>query len=153
MYFSKKYFSNNYMDERIFLHEKCHITQKHTVDLLFIEFLKIFSWFNPTLYFYKNAMITNHEFLADSFVIENKNNIRNYQQLILNAINTSRNFHLTHQFDFNNTKKRFIMMTTKNSRFSAAKKAAAIPLLAILLVFFSKNIHVQAETRTDNSNL
>lgn len=152
MYFGKKYFINNHIDERIFLHEKCHINQKHTFDLLFIEFLKIFSWFNPALYFYTHAMITNHEFLADAFVIENKNNIRIYQQLILNEINTSRSFHLTHKFDFNNTKKRFIMMTTKTSRFAAAKKAAALPLLAILFVFFSKNIYLQAETITGNSN-
>ena len=145
MYFGEKYLVDNQIDERIFLHEKCHTTEVHTADILLIEFFKIFSWFNPALYFYKNAMIINHEFLADEFVLKNRFDISTYQHLILHEITNTQSLKLTHQFDFNNTKKRFIMMTTKNSRFSAIKKIAVLPLLAILFVFFSKEIQAQTE--------
>jgi len=145
MYFGEKHFVDNQIDERIFLHEKCHASQNHTADILLIGFLKIFSWFNPALYFYKNAMIINHEFLADEFVLKNNYDISKYQHLILHEITNTQILKLTHQFDFNNTKKRFIMMTTKNSRFSAIKKIAVLPLLAILFVFFSKEIQAQTE--------
>lgn len=43
IYISRKNFPDNEMDERIFLHEKCHIEEKHSLDILFLEILKIFS--------------------------------------------------------------------------------------------------------------
>ena len=105
---------------------------------MFLECLKIFSWINPALYFYKKAMISNHEFLADEYVLKNNFNISNYQHLILNEIKYSQSFKLTHQFNFNNTKKRFIMMTSKNSRLVGMKKILLLPILAILFVSFTK---------------
>ncbi len=146
IYFSRKYLLNNQIDDRIFLHEKCHIEEKHSIDILFIEFLKIFSWFNPALFFFKRAMITNHEFLADEYVLQNNYDVSNYQHLILDEIKNLQSLNLTHQFDFNNTKKRFIMMTSKNSRFIGLKKLTLLPVLAILFVIFTKKINAQTET-------
>ncbi len=146
IYFSRKYLINDQIEERIFLHEQCHIEQKHSVDILFIEFLKIFSWFNPALYVFKKAMITNHEFLADEYVLQNNHDISNYQHLILNEIKLAQSFNLTHQFDFNNTKKRFIMMTSKNSQFTWLKKFALLPVLAALFLFFTKKVNAQTES-------
>lgn len=146
IYLSRRYLVNDQIDERIFLHEKCHIDEKHSADILFVEFLKIFSWFNPALFFFKKAMITNHEFLADEYVLQNNYDVSNYQHLILNEIKLSQNFNLTHQFDFNNTKKRFIMMTSKNSRFTWLKKFTLLPVLAILFVLFTKKVNAQNES-------
>ncbi|SEM60961.1 hypothetical protein SAMN05421856_104448 [Chryseobacterium taichungense] len=50
IYIGKNYLVNNQIDPRIFIHEKSHIDQKHSLDLLFIEILKIFTWFNPSLF-------------------------------------------------------------------------------------------------------
>ena len=146
IYFSKNQIVDNQIDERIFLHEKCHVEERHSADILFIEFLKIFSWFNPALFFYKKAMVDNHEFLADQYVLQNNYDLENYQHLVLNEIKRAQNFNLTHQFDFNNTKKRFIMMTSKNSRFTWLKKFTLLPLLAILFVLFTKKVNAQTET-------
>ena len=134
---------NSDIEEQIFLHEKCHVDQKHSFDLLFLEFLKIISWFNPALFFYKKAMIANHEFLADDFVLQHHFDVKDYQKLILSEIGSSEKFALSHQFNFNNTKKRFIMMTTKNSRAAGLKKLAFLPVLAILALFFTKKINAQ----------
>lgn len=148
IYISRKNFPDNEMDERIFLHEKCHIEEKHSFDILFLEIFKIFSWINPALYFYKKAMITNHEFLADAYVLKNNFNISNYQHLILNEIKHSQSLKLTHQFNFNNTKKRFIMMTSKNSRLVGMKKFLLLPVLAILFVSFTKDKEIQSPHRS-----
>ncbi len=145
IYFSKNQIVDNQIDERIFIHEKCHTEDKHSLDILFIEFLKIFSWFNPALFFYKKAMVDNHEFLADQYVLQNNYDLENYQHLVLNEIKRAQNFNLTHQFDFNNTKKRFIMMTSKNSRFMWLKKLTLLPVLAILFVLFTKKVNAQTE--------
>ncbi|QBO57726.1 M56 family metallopeptidase [Chryseobacterium salivictor] len=146
IYLSRKYLVDQQIDERIFLHEKCHVIEKHSIDILFVEFLKICSWFNPALFFYKKAMMTNHEFLADQYVLQNNYDLQNYQHLILKEITVSQNYNLTQQFNFNNTKKRFIMMTSKNSKFTGIKKFALLPILAILFVFFTEKIDAQTET-------
>lgn len=153
IYFSRKYLLNNQIEERIFLHEKCHIEEKHSIDILFIEFLKVFSWFNPALFFFKKAMITNHEFLADEYVLQNNYDVSNYQHLILNEIKISQSFNLTHQFDFNNTKKRFIMMTSKNSRFIGLKKLTLLPMLALLFVLFTKKVDAQTATSVGEDSI
>ncbi len=141
IYISENYYKDGKIDDRIFLHEEIHVTEKHSLDILFIEFLKAFSWFNPIIYFYKNAMITNHEFLADEEVILKNAGIKNYQELILNEVLKQQNLNLTHQFNFNNTKKRFIMMTKTNSKFAKAKKYLAIPAFAVLTVVFAEKVY------------
>jgi len=88
-------------------------------------------------------MIANHEFLADEFVLQHHFDVKDYQKLILSEIGSSEKFALSHQFNFNNTKKRFIMMTTKNSRAAGLKKLAFLPVLAILALFFTKKINAQ----------
>ncbi|MCQ9634501.1 hypothetical protein MP477_05980 [Chryseobacterium sp. WG23] len=152
IYLGKNYITNNVIDSRIFLHEKSHIDQKHSIDIAFIEVLKIFTWFNPVLFLYKKAMVTNHEFLADEAVLKNNFNVKSYQSLILDEIINSQNPTLTHSFNFNNTKKRFIMMTTKKSKFIVLKKAASVPVfIAAFMVFASKtyaNNPIQANTET-----
>ncbi|CAD7806639.1 hypothetical protein CHRY9390_01539 [Chryseobacterium aquaeductus] len=143
IYLSENYYNDGKIDDRIFLHEEIHVTQKHSFDVLLIEFIKAFSWFNPFIYFYKNAMITNHEFLADEEVILKNNNIKNYQELILNEVLKKQNLPLTHQFNFNNTKKKLIMMTKRNSKFAEAKKYLAIPLFVLLAGFFVDKVYAQ----------
>lgn len=91
-------------------------------------------------------MITNHEYLADEYVLQKNYDVSDYQHLILQEINTAQNINLTHQFDFNNTKKRFIMMTSKNSRFAGLKKLTLLPVLAILFVLFAKKVSAHTET-------
>ena len=136
IYLSNNYLINNKIDSRIFLHEKSHLEQKHSIDLLFIEILKACMWFNPSIYFYKKAIVTNHEFLADESVLKNDFNVKDYQNLILDEIISSKNYNLTHTFNFNNTKKRFIMMNTKKSKITNIKKAISIPILVLAFGLF-----------------
>jgi beta-lactamase regulating signal transducer with metallopeptidase domain len=136
IYLGKNYLINNKIDSRIFLHEKSHLEQKHSIDLLFVEILKIFTWFNPSVYFYKKAIVTNHEFLADESVLKNDFNVKDYQNLILDEIISTQNYNLTHTFNFHNTKKRFIMMNTKKSKFTNIKKAVSIPILVAAFGLF-----------------
>ncbi|MGG5209480.1 M56 family metallopeptidase [Chryseobacterium sp. MIQD13] len=141
IYLGKDYIKNNKIDPRIFLHEKNHIDQKHSIDLILMDILKIFTWFNPILLFYKKAIITNHEFLADEAVLKDSYDIKDYQNLILEEIVSSQNMALTHSFNFNNTKKRFIMMTAKKSKFIVLKKAAGITALIAAAVLFAEKTY------------
>jgi TonB family protein len=46
-------------------HEAAHIHQRHTADVLFLEIVQAFFWFNPVVWFYKRVLQEVHEFLAD----------------------------------------------------------------------------------------
>lgn len=136
IYLGKNYLIDNKIDSRIFLHEKSHLEQKHSIDIIIVEIIKIITWFNPAVYFYKKAIITNHEFLADESVLKNDFTIKDYQNLILEEIISSQNYNLTHTFNFKNTKKRFIMMNAKKSKITNLKKVISIPVLLIAFGLF-----------------
>jgi beta-lactamase regulating signal transducer with metallopeptidase domain len=40
-------YNNRNIEDELYSHELVHVTQKHTLDILFIEFLKVVFWFNP----------------------------------------------------------------------------------------------------------
>ena len=141
IYLGRSYFTDQQIDDRIFLHEKSHLEQKHSIDLMMVEIVKAFTWFNPAVYFYKKAILMNHEFLADESVLKNHFNVKNYQNLILNEIISSQNYNLSHTFNFNNTKKRFIMMNTKKSKWTQVKKAISIPALLIAFGLFTEKTY------------
>lgn len=148
IYLGQNYLNNEQIDECLFLHEKCHVDEKHSLDILFIELLAVFSWYNPVLFLYKKAMRTNHEFLADNYVLSKNHSRSTYQQLILQEMSGPRNQTLVQSFNFNDTKKRFIMMTTTKSRFSWLKKISLLPLVAVLFLLFAKKMTAQTEARS-----
>lgn len=89
----------------IFRHELAHMQQKHSWDVILIEFLKVFFWFNPFLYIYKKSIQTNHEFLADAEVLNQGNDTVLYQQLLLEKISASPQTSLASPFNYLVTKK------------------------------------------------
>jgi len=54
----------NHFDS-ILTHEMVHTREWHSLDILFLEFLKVICWFNPVLILYKRSLQEVHEFLAD----------------------------------------------------------------------------------------
>jgi TonB family protein len=121
--------------ERIINHEKVHISQLHSLDILLSEILIAIFWFNPIVWLYKKSLLEVHEYLADKVVYSNDSDARAYQSLLLSEsfggfkINISNNF-------FNSLLKRRIkMMTTPKSR-KAAYYKYIVTLPAIILFFF-----------------
>lgn len=115
IFVSEAHWRNNEIETAILHHEQGHVLQKHTLDVLFIELLKIFLWFQPFLYLCKRSIQENHEYLADAYSLAKNKNISQYQNLILSYYATSENVvALSSSIHFNNLKKRFIMM--KNTK-------------------------------------
>lgn len=150
IYLSETYFKDPKIEDSVFLHEEIHVKQKHSLDILFVEVLKAIFWINPFIWFYKKAMVNNHEFIADESVISKNKNIKSYQELILQEILKQQNLPLIHQFNFNNTKKRFIMMNNKNSKFAKVKNYLAVPAFAVLAIIFAEKAY--AKENTENLN-
>jgi len=69
--------------ENILNHELAHIKGLHSLDIIFMEVIKIIFWFNPLVYAYKNALMMSHEYIADKQSIS-KGNDQSYVNLLVN---------------------------------------------------------------------
>jgi hypothetical protein len=54
---------------QILLHEQMHVRQCHSIDIILIEVVCLFSWWNPFVWLLKREMTMNLEYLADSGVL------------------------------------------------------------------------------------
>lgn len=116
-------------------HELAHARQGHSLDVLLVEGLLCFGWFNPLLYFYKRAVQLNHEFLADEAVTKDLPDVTPYQRLLLSKLMPIAPVALTSFFSVQTTKQRLLMMTKRTSQTSAwlAGTAATFLLVALTL--------------------
>lgn len=126
---------------QILRHELYHVKQKHTTDILFMEFLCAVSWFNPFFHLIKKELKAVHEFLADQYAASSTNS-HDYAELLvwesvaIHPLKTSNPF-------FNNQIKRRITMITqsKNARFGYIRRVMALPLLFILFCAFGVKLN------------
>jgi len=125
--------------EEIIRHEQKHLNQLHFIDILLIEGLKVIQWFNPFIYLFDRSLRAVHEYQADEECLSSGIPVHSYQGLVMNQVFRSRIFNASSSFS-NPTllKKRMIMMTKRRSRaLSNLKILLVVPVLAVLLVFFS----------------
>lgn len=148
IFINKDEYKNGEIEQELFTHELAHVTQKHTIDVLIIELLQIFFWFNPLFFVLKKAVQLNHEFLADDTVIAAHNNILQYQSLLLNKAAWKNEYYLASNLNYSLTKKRLLMMKTPNSRASIlVKKLALIPVLTGLVFLFADRVEAQTKKK------
>lgn len=125
--------------EKVLKHEELHANQWHSLDIIFVEMLQIFFWFNPILIIYKAALRQSHEYLADAYVTQ-EHNKHSYGQLLLRQSTSGLEIALANQFFHSQIKQRITMMYTEKSKRSAmVKYLAAVPVLVAMLLIFSSN--------------
>lgn len=150
-FFSYVFWKSEEMSEEkqlILEHEKVHIRQRHSLDVLLIELMVILKWFNPLIYLFRNALKITHEYIADAYMIQKRSNVQQYATLLVNSAksNFNKNKPPTSQPRFTNsfyslTKKRLQMMLQKqSSKWQLWKYFAALPLVIILMLLFSFNL-------------
>ncbi|MGE8293317.1 MAG: energy transducer TonB [Sphingobacterium sp.] len=111
-------------------HERVHVDQGHSYDLLLMELLKIFNWFNPILYFFQKELKFQHECLADEICSTDK--VAYAEMLVAHALQVD-HLPLAHEFSNHSFLKKRIMMLFKNK--SAQKKRLLyVSVLPMLLV-------------------
>jgi len=119
-------------------HEKIHVAQKHSFDLMLIEIAKIFFWWNPILYLTRSALTAQHEYFVDRIMIENHTSIDAYSQLLIQQQNSFSSPSIVNLFNYVNLKNRFKMMTKQKSTSNLKLAYLGLsPLLAIIVLVFS----------------
>ena len=146
IFLNKQRFESNEIPAEVLLHEKIHAIQKHSIDVLLIEFVQVIFWFNPLVYMLKHAMKLNHEFLADQAVINNGIAPTTYQNLLL-EFSSNAAPQLANSINYSSIKKRITVMKTETSKRSTLLRTLVLlPLLALLVFGFSSREVVPKET-------
>ncbi len=119
-------------------HEKVHVKEKHSLDLILFEILSVFQWFNPVVYLIKKAVKENHEFIADCNMAVSESSGSGYLNLLFSEASGFEFSPITHNFSYSLLKKRMIMMRNQKSRKSMPVKLL-LSALAVTLTLFACN--------------
>ncbi|HTG55985.1 MAG TPA: M56 family metallopeptidase, partial [Niabella sp.] len=145
IYLSKVEYESGEIEGEVIEHEMAHIRQKHSWDILFLELLKIISWFNPFIYLYKRSVKINHELLADAAVVKQLGDVRSYQVVLLQRAAAQSSLALASSFTFYITKKRLTMLLKKpNKKRRFVLSMTLIPVTA-LAIFVGCNTEEKRE--------
>lgn len=130
-------------------HEKVHMREWHSADVLFIELASIINWFNPVVYLYKKEIRHIHEFIADEEAASGMPSKSDYALLLFSNTLGVQPDQLSNNFFNNSLLKRRIIMLNKNKsrRTELWKYGFSAPLFAIMLIFSA------ASVATENTNL
>ena len=96
-------------------HELVHIEQRHSLDLLFFELMRIVAWFNPLVYVYQNRISELHEFIADEKVAKT-HKAEQYQMLLSQVFQTQNISFINHFYKSSLIKKRIVMLQKTKSK-------------------------------------
>ncbi|WP_160114019.1 M56 family metallopeptidase [Aquimarina sp. AU119] len=142
--------------EQIILHEMVHLQEKHSIDLLWFELLKIIFWFNPLVYIYQSKVNILHEFIADSKSADVLGKRKYYEQLLNTAFNTEKINFINQFFNHSLLKKRIMMLQKSKSATSAKYKyLTLVPILLLMITFssFSEKEIVDSTTNIVDKSL
>ncbi|MCK8479313.1 energy transducer TonB [Psychroserpens algicola] len=130
-------------------HELVHVNQRHTLDLLFFEILRIAFWFNPFVYIYQNRMATLHEYIADSQAVEHHNKADYYNSLLAQVFETQQFSFVNPFFKHSLIKKRILMLgKSKSKQINLSKYLLIVPILTGMLVYSSCSIFQKKTNQT-----
>ena len=125
--------------EAVLTHERAHIHNRHSWDLLLGEVCVFFQWFNPAAWLLKQELQTIHEYEADEWVIENGIDAKTYQLLIIKKAVGARLYSIANSFNHSSLKKRITMMIKKKSNpWARLKYAYVLPLAAVAVAAFAR---------------
>jgi TonB family protein len=91
-------------------HELVHVNQKHWLDLLLVELLRMIQWINPFAWIYSGFIRQNHEYIADEMALKQTPDPAVYKAVLVNQLFGSKVFSLSNSFNYSLNKKRFDMM-------------------------------------------
>ncbi len=134
--------------QQIVAHEKVHIRQGHTADILLAELVQVLLWANPLTYWLTKHLKLNLEYLADRRVLAAGVDKKAYQWAILRSTAGPAAYALTNPFHASKLKLRIHMMNTRQSATRQLYKyALVLPLAALtyLLVNGTAGMPVRAQ--------
>lgn len=123
----------------ILLHEQMHLQHRHTLDLLWMECILIFHWFNPAAWLLMRELREVHEYEADNGVINNGIDATEYQLLLVKKSVGTRLYSMACGFNHSKLKNRITMMLKRRTNnWARLKLLLFVPVAAGTLYAFAR---------------
>lgn len=122
----------------ILAHEKAHIQQGHSYDVLLLEIIGVFFWWNPLWYALRAALREVHEFLADAAALQ-QTPVRQYGHILIRQSLSRPRWALVQPFHSSTLKQRITMMTKPSSSPLALLKYLLLLPVGLLLFWACEN--------------
>ncbi len=133
--------------EQILIHEKTHVREKHSLDIILLESILLFSWWNPFVWLFKREMAMNLEYLADNGVLREGVDSRDYQYHLLRLTYHETAVQIVNNFNVSQLKQRIMMMNkSKTSTLKLAKYLLLMPMFFVLIAANSVYAGVNEQT-------
>jgi len=125
---------------QILIHEKVHVSGRHTLDILLAEIAVVLQWFNPFVWLYRREVENNLEFLTDASVLSHREVERSAYQLSLLRVSAPHlPFSITNNYNQSLLKRRIVMMNSKRSSVHTVwKYFFLLPILTVLVCALNK---------------
>lgn len=121
----------------ILIHERTHMREFHSLDILLAQLIIILCWFNPFAWLIRSEIRMNHEYLVDKQVITLGHDKKSYQYHLLGMEHSSlAAANIYNNFSVLPLKKRIKMLNKKRtSNIMLSKYLMFIPVVALLVLF------------------
>ena len=135
-------FINSEVNEKeldvIINHELVHVNQKHWLDLILVELLRLVQWINPLVWIYTRFIKQNHEYIADEMMVQQTANPAVYKAVLVNQLFDSSVISLSNSFNYSLNKQRFDMMKKiVTSPYRKMKILLVLPVFATIFYAFA----------------
>ena len=128
-------------DATILAHERGHIRLRHSWDILLVDLLTAFQWFNPAMWLLRQDLRAIHEYEADGEVLSQGINARQYQYLLISKATGIGGYSIANGINHSTLKKRIYMMTNMKSKSNhLLKLLALVPIVGITLALNARTV-------------
>ena len=101
--------------EQIICHERVHVREWHSLDMVFTELIRIVCWFNPGAHLLRKLVHETLEFSADQSVLAEGFDARSYQYNLVKVSLATGNLALTNHFSHSSLRYRIGMINRPRS--------------------------------------
>jgi TonB family protein len=134
--------------EKILKHEEVHRKKLHSLDILLVELVRIFFWFNPILLSYRKEIAQVHEFEADEAAASHAEQDQ-YCELLARAALQSAGYGLGNHFNNSLTLKRIAMIRTVKKNIRKWKVLTIFLFTSALFIIISCRDQVMEEMQQE----
>jgi ankyrin repeat protein len=126
--------------EQIIAHEKIHVKQLHSLDLLLSELAVVLLWFNPFIWILRREVEKNIEYQTDDSLVRHSSGMKeSYQLNLVKIASYSQPMAITTNYNQSLIKQRILKMNNKRSNnYGYWKYTFLAPLIFGLILFLNK---------------
>ena len=128
--------------DSIITHEKAHIAYGHSAELLLVDILSAFQWFNPAIWMLRMDLQELHEYEADDVVLRSGTNIKEYQYLLIRKAVSKSGYSVANSFNHSILKNRITMMSkSKTPPLRGLRVLWVLPLVCLAIGLQAQTVY------------